>query len=212
MPITRDRPFIRLLTASGLALATMPLVALEPFTPALAASESAQSGEMKLLKLEVVGNARVPTATIDQAMTVSVGQRVTRSELAANFKAIVDVYRRANVGASFKQRMTIPRPGQVRVEYIIDEKAPPPPQALAVLHLDKVTFEGNKQIPDAKIQAAIPLHPGDVVSNASVISTQQAILALYKKAGVGVTITPSASYPQPNHAVVNYSIKEQNGG
>ncbi len=211
MRVKRDRLFMRMIMASSLSLAA-PALVLSTSGPVSAAGEAASTQEMKLLKLEIVGNKQVPTASIDQAMTVHVGERVTRADLAANFNSVVDVYRRANVGARFKQKLVIPRPGLVRVEYIIEEQAAPPPQAPAVLRLDKVTFEGNKRIADEKIEAAIPLKPGEAVSNAGVASTQQAIVALYKKANIGVKITPSATYPQPNHVVINYRIEEQPGG
>ena len=212
MRLKTDRLPLRVLLSSGLCLATIPALtpALLIPTAAHAAVDSSQS--MKLLKLAVTGNKQVPTSSIEQAMTLHVGERVTRADLATNFNAVVDVYRKANVGAKFKQKMTIPRPGQVRVEYIIEEQAPLPPQAPATLRLDQVTFEGNKKIPDATIRSAIPLKPGDIVTNDKVASTLRAIVGLYKKAGIGVKVTPSASYPQPNHAVVDYKIEEQAGG
>jgi outer membrane protein assembly factor BamA len=108
--------------------------------------------------------------------------------------------------------MTIPRPGQVTVAYVIEEQAAPPAQGPAVLRVDRVTFEGNKRVKSDAIQSAITLRPGDVVDDAKVGANMQAIMALYKKAGVGVKITPGASYPQPNHAVVDYRIEEKSAG
>ncbi len=204
-------PLYRMLLASGLSVAMPISFGLDVAGMAQAQAQSGSSQGMKLLKLTVTGNRQVPTATIEQAMTVSVGQKVTRADLAANFNAIVDVYRHANVGAGFKQKMTIPRPGQVRVEYMIEEQAPLPPQAPAVLRLDQVRFEGNKKVSSDTIRSAITLKPGDVVNNDGVVASMNAILAQYKKANVGVKITPSASYPQPNHAVVDYSIVESGG-
>ena len=207
--MTRKRLLVRALMASTLCAATAPGLGLV-VTPSAHAS-TASSRPMKLLKLTVVGNKQVPTSAIDQAMTVSVGQTVTKADLQANFQAIVGVYRHANVGASFKQKMTIPRPGLVRVEYLISEEAAPPPQAAAVLRLDKVTFEGNKHMSSDKIAAAIPLKPGDVVNDQNVTATAQAIVALYKKAGIGVKVTPNPSYPQPNHVILDYQIAETGG-
>ncbi len=195
---------VRIALASGLALASVPAL----ICPPPAAAQTVGKG-MKLLKLSVTGNKQVPTASIDSAMTISVGQKVTRADLAANLNAIIDVYRRANVGAGFKQKMTIPRPGQVLVEYMIEEQAAPPAQAPAVLRADKVTFEGNKQVKSDAIASVITIQPGAKLDEAMVSSNMQAILALYKKANVGVEITPSASYPQPNHAIVDYRIQEK---
>ncbi len=214
MPLTLDR-------ARAAAIACTVLLALAPAfrQPAWGQGSSAadsaapgvaqKGGSMRLLKLSVTGNQRVSIADIDSAMTISVGQRVTRADLAANLNAIVSVYRRANVGAGFKQKMTIPRPGQVLVAYMIEEQAAPGPQAPAVLHVDRVTFEGNKQIHSEAIQSAITLKPGDTVDTGKVSANMQAILALYKKAGVGAQITPSATYPQANHAVIDYRIEEK---
>ena len=208
----RRRLLVRVLIVSSLCVAIVPAGAIGLATPAHAQASAASSRPMKLLKLTVVGNQQVPISAIDQAMTVSVGQKVTKADLQANFQAILGVYRRANVGASFKQKMTIPRPGLVRVEYLITEEAPPPPQAAAVLRLDKITFEGNKQMSSEKIAGAIKLKPGDVINDQNVTATTQAIVALYKKAGIGVKVTPSPSYPQPNHVIVDYQIVETGGG
>lgn len=209
MSVKPDRRFVRLALASGLALTT--LATLHSGTSASAQAPSAVStGKgMKLLKITVTGNRRVPTADIMSAMTMSVGQTVRRADLQANLNAILDVYRRDNVGAGFRQKMTIPRPGQVLVTYMIEEQAAPPPQAATVLRTDRVTFEGNKQIKSDAIQSAITLKPGEPVDEARVSANMQAILALYKKAGIGVQITPSATYPQPNHAIVDYRIQEK---
>ncbi len=195
---------VRVALASALAWAAVPALV----NPAPAWAQTAGQG-MKLLKLSVTGNKQVSTESIDSAMTVSVGQKVTKADLAANLNAILGVYRKANVGAGFKQKMTIPRPGQVLVQYIIDEQAPLPPQAAPVLRADKATFEGNKQIKSDAIEQVITIKPGTPLDNPTVSSNMQAIMGLYKKANVGVQITPSVSYPQPNHAIVDYKIVEK---
>jgi outer membrane protein assembly factor BamA len=207
MSVKPDRPIIRMALASGLSLAS--LCAFNPGSTAQAQGTAPAGKGMKLLKLTVTGNKRVPTADITSAMTLGVGQKVTKADLAANLNAIVDVYRRANVGAGFKQKMTIPHPGQVLIAYIIEEQVAPPPQAAAVLRVDRVAIEGNKQIKSEAIQSAITLKPGDPLDEAKVSANMQAILALYKKAGIGVQITPSATYPQPNHAILGYRIQEK---
>ena len=178
MSLRPDRMRDRAALACGLSLALAAVLVPAAGRPAWAqtsgaadagASDGAQKGRgMKLLKVSVTGNQRVSTAAIESAMTISVGQRVTRADLAANLNAIVDVYRKANVGAGFKQKMTIPHPGQVLVAYMIDEQAPSSPQAAAVLRVDRVTFEGNKQVHSDAIQSAITLKPGDPVDTAKV--------------------------------------------
>jgi outer membrane protein assembly factor BamA len=216
MPVKFDRFRLRFAMVSGLCVALPAAAIVSAPAPSTAQESSASAAHsnqpMKLLKLSVSGNGRVPTADIDSAMTVRVGQKVTRADLQANLNAIVDVYRKANVGARCRLRLTIPRPGQASVAYMIEEQAAPVARASAVLRLDRVTFEGNKQIKSNIIGSAITLKPGDAVDDAEVRASQQAIMALYKKAGIGVKITPGASYPQPNHAIVDYRIEEQAGG
>lgn len=166
---------------------------------------------MKLQRIEVIGNHRVPTADIDSAMTVHVGQKITKADLAANENAVIDVYKHANVGASLRQRLTVQPSGAATVAYLITEQAAPAPQGPAVLRVDKVTVEGNNKITTDAIDSVITLHPGDIVDEAKVTANMQAILALYKKKNVGAQIVPSATYPQPNHAVVDYKITEHPG-
>jgi len=209
MSVKPDRLLVRLAVASVLSLGVLPGLAAITAVPAAAQTGASTSKGMKLLKLTVTGNKQVPTDAIEAGMTIHVGDKVTKADVAANMNAIVDVYRKANVGAGFKQKMTIPRPGQVIVAYMIEEQAAPPPQAAAVLQLDKVTFEGNKQVKSDTIQSAITLKPGQAVDEAAVSGNMKAIMALYKKANVGVQITPSATYPQPNHAVIDYKIEEK---
>lgn len=209
MSVKPDRLLVRIMLASALALVAQP-VSQVGLTVSARAQGTATTGKgMKLLKITVTGNRRVSTADINSAMTISIGQTVKRADLQSNLNAILDVYRKANVGASFKQKMTIPRPGQVLVAYMIEEQAAPPAQAAAVLRADRVTFEGNKQITSGAIQSVITIKPGDPVDEAKVSTNMQAIMALYKKAGIGVQITPGATYPQPNHAIVDYRIQEK---
>ncbi|TLU74487.1 hypothetical protein FE263_04765 [Lichenicoccus roseus] len=192
-PVKIDRLFVRAAMVTALAA-----------TPALAQAPKV----MKVQRIEVIGNHRVPTADIDNAMTVHVGDKVTKADLVANENAVVGVYQHANVGASLKQRLTIQPSGAVTVAYLITEQAAPAPQGPAVLRVDRVTVEGNSKVSTQEIDGVITLHPGDVVDEAKVSANMQAILALYKKKNIGVQIAPSATYPQPNHAVVDYKITE----
>ncbi len=181
---------------------------LSALAPAVASAQGVPS-VMKLQRIEVIGNHRVSTTDIDSAMTVHVGQKVTKADLMANESAVVDVYKHANVGASLRQRLTVQPSGAATVTYLITEQAAPAPQGPAVLRVDKVTVEGNSLITTDAIDSVITLHPGDAVDEAKVTANMQAILALYKKKNVGVQIAPSATYPQPNHAVVDYKITEK---
>ena len=209
MSVKSDRLLVRVVLASALTLVAQPALQTGMAASAQAQGAASTGKGMKLLKITVTGNHRVSTADISSAMTISVGQTVRRADLQSNLNAILDVYRKANVGASFKQKMTIPRPGQVLVAYMIEEQAAPPAQAAAVLRADRVTFEGNKQITSGAIQSVITIKPGDPVDEARVSTNMQAIMALYKKANIGVQITPGATYPQPNHAVIDYRIQEK---
>src|ERR1700712_5063008 len=97
MSVKLDRLLIRSAMASGLSLSlSLPLatvagvstaMVVSATAPSLAeetASAAAHSNQpMKLLKLSVSGNQRVPAADIDSAITVRVGQKVTRADLQA---------------------------------------------------------------------------------------------------------------------------------
>ena len=202
-----DRPSIRAALASGILLAALPAGLLA--APSAACAQAAADQGIKLLRISIVGNHRVPTADIRRALPVHAGETVSKADLLAGMNAIVDVYRKANVGASFKARMTAPHPGEAAVTYLIQEQAAPAAQAAAVLRLDKVTFEGNKKVASDAIASVLTLKPGEVVSDAAVSANRDAILALYKKKNVGAQITPEATYPQPNHVVLDYRIEEK---
>jgi len=205
LPLARAALPLARAALGGLLL--LPPAGLLASAPRLALA--AQPASMKLVRVTVSGNHQVPTAAIRRAMTIHPGETVTRADLQANLNAIVDVYRKANVGASFKQRLTISPNGRTDVAYLIAEQAPQAAPAPAVLRVDHVTFEGNKAVSSDAIRSVITLRPGQPVSNADVAANMQAIMQLYRKKNVGVTITPNASYPAPNQAVIDYRIAEK---
>ncbi len=77
--------------------------------------------------------------------------------------------------------------------------------------LDKVIISGNKQVPSATLNAALAEKPGTQVTKDDIIADQDNILAVYKKANVGMGIKvllATKTVRNVPHAEVTFKIVE----
>ena len=74
--------------------------------------------------------------------------------------------------------------------------------------LQKVTFQGNRQVPTDELQAALPIQPGDKLDQSGVQSELDAISAVYSKHNVGVGISQRLS-ALGKKASITYTLTEQ---
>ena len=74
--------------------------------------------------------------------------------------------------------------------------------------LQKVTFQGNSQVPTGELQAALPVQPGDPLDQAGVQSELDAIGDVYRKHNVGVGISQRLA-TLGKKASITYTLTEQ---
>ena len=188
-----------LLAGAATSLATLP-------TPARAQS----SASYTLRRVTFVGNNQVPSAELQAALPYGVGQKVDHDGLQANMDAISGVYRKHNVGANISQRMTAT--GHVAtITYTFAEQAPVVPTVTHVgITADTVTVAGNSRIKTADILTASGIRPGGAVTTQSIQAAQTAIVALYKKANIGSTVSSDwTNAAQPQHVNLVFKIVEK---
>ncbi len=188
-------------TAIPAALTTLPLA-----TPARAQSGASYT----LRRVTFVGNAQVPSAELQAALPYQAGQTIDHDALQANMDAISGVYRRHNVGANISQRMTATGHAAT-ITYTFAEQAPVAPTVTHVgITADTVTASGNSRIKTADILAASGIRPGGPVTTQSIQAAQTAIVALYKKANIGSTVSSDwTNAAQPQHVNLVFRIVEK---
>ena len=72
--------------------------------------------------VSITGNKQVPTDKLAAAIHVHAGAPVTNEDLAADVRAIQQVYKDADVGMTLQPDATYPQPNHVVIVYKITEK------------------------------------------------------------------------------------------
>ena len=169
------------------------------------------TGPYTLDKVVFQGNTQVPTADLLAALPIQPGQQIDRSGLQRDADAVAALYQKRNVGANITTRMTVVR-RRADVTYILAEQAPVAPIVRHVgVTADTVSVSGNSKVSTADILAAANIRPGQVVTNAQISAAQTAIVALYKKANVGVTVNTDWTDVSPQHVAMVFKIVEKSG-
>ncbi|MBS4074331.1 hypothetical protein KGY14_03890 [Ameyamaea chiangmaiensis] len=194
----------------GLSLAIGGLAATA-LTPSVSfAAPPAADAPLKLNKLTVTGNAKVATSDIMAAVPFHVGDTVTQTQIMDGLHDVMAVYEKNKVNARFGQSLKFIDNKKVEVTWAVsDEQAVTnaPAQALVV---EAVNFTGNKKVSSADLTAATKLRPGSEVTQDTYAADQAAIVALYKKKGVGVKVSSAAAQPHNDNRVdITYTLEEQ---
>ena len=168
------------------------------------------TGTYTLNKVTFQGNAQVPTADLQAALPIQPGQQIDQAGLQQDADAVQALYQKRNVGASITTRLTVFHKTKADVTYVFAEQAPVAP---VVHHIgvtaDTVSVTGNSKISTSDILAAANIKPGSIVTNAQISAAQSAILALYKKANVGVTVNTDWTNVSPQHIAMVFKIAEK---
>ena len=189
------------------------------------------TGTYTLGKVAFQGNAQVPTADLQAALPVQPGQRIDQAGMQQDADAVAAVYQKHNVGASITTKITVLHKTRAEITYVFAEQAPIAP---IVRHIgvtaDSVSVTGNTKVSTADILAAPPagvapppntraapaqrgpapgIKPGQVVTNPEITAAQTAIVALYKKANVGVAVNTDWTNVSPQHVAMVFKITEK---
>ncbi|WP_342628137.1 POTRA domain-containing protein [Nguyenibacter vanlangensis] len=197
--------------ALAVTVATGTAAAVLPQTAAFAAAPPAPNAPLKLKSLVVTGNKQVTTDEILAAIPFHQGDTVTRNQIDAAVQDVMGVYQKKNVGLKFGEKLKFAG-NAVNIQWIIEEQAPQAPAAPAALVVDKIVFEGNKKISSDDLAAAIPLHAGSPIDQASMAAAQTAVQKLYQKRDITASIQAVPTQPQgDNHVILTFQISEKSG-
>ncbi len=192
----------------GVALAGAALaIVLQAPVPARAADPA---GTYTLSKVTFQGNAQVPTAELQAALPIQPGETIDHAGLQQDADAVAAVYQKHNVGAHMTTRLTVRGKTRAEVTYSFAEQAAVAP---IVQHIgvtaDSVSVTGNSKVSTADILAAANIKPGQEVTNPEISAAQAAIVALYKKANVGVSVSTDWTNVSPQHVAMTFKVGEK---
>jgi outer membrane protein assembly factor BamA len=97
----------------------------------------------------------------------------------------------------------------LRAALLLSSFAPGLAWADTTYSLDKVTIQGNVKVPSDTLNAVVQEKAGTNVTKEQIIADQDAILATYKKANVGMAIKVLLKTVGTKHAEVTFLIDEK---
>lgn len=74
--------------------------------------------------------------------------------------------------------------------------------------IDSINFSGNSEVTTAQLAQAMALKPGDKISKEKMKSDLDHIVAVYRKAGHNLSVSPDISHPAPGHVAIEIKIDE----
>jgi hypothetical protein len=78
--------------------------------------------------------------------------------------------------------------------------------------IDSITYAGNSKISTASLAAGSSLKAGTIISKELVGAEIERIVALYRKAGYDLAISPRVDHPAAGHVTVKFLIDENGKG
>ncbi len=162
------------------------------FAGAAAAPASAQltRGQQTIRSITVEGNQRIESSTVISYLTIQPGDPFDPAGLDTSLKVLFATGLFADV--SFEQR------GAVLVVNVVENPV-----------INRVIFEGNRAIKDAKLQEEIEAQPRSIFTRARAQADTQRLIELYRRSGrFAATITPKVVEQPQNRVDVVFEIAE----
>jgi len=78
--------------------------------------------------------------------------------------------------------------------------------------IDAVSYSGNHRISTAKLEKESVIKLGAPISRALVGDEIRRVIALYKQAGLDLSISPNIQHPAAGHVTVEFQINEEGKG
>lgn len=86
--------------------------------------------------------------------------------------------------------------------------APPSAGAQDSPVIDKIQFTGNTEVSSAELAKVMKLKAGDTISREKMHADLDSIVALYRKKGHNLSVSPDISHPADGHVAINIKIDE----
>lgn len=148
----------------------------------------AQSGLIR--EIEVEGNNRIETATVNAYLTVAPGDSYDIQKINSSLKALFSTGLFADVSFSFNQ-------GILRVNVVENPI------------INRIAFEGNQRLDDDTLSAELQLRPRVVYTRTKVQADVQRILELYRRSGrFAATVEPKVIQLDQNRVDLAFEIDE----
>jgi outer membrane protein insertion porin family len=148
----------------------------------------AQSGLIR--DIEVEGNNRIETATVNAYLTVAPGDSYDIQKINSSLKALFSTGLFADVSFSFDQ-------GILRVNVVENPI------------INRIAFEGNQRLKDDTLSAELQLRPRVVYTRTKVQADVQRILELYRRSGrFAATVEPKVIQLDQNRVDLAFEIDE----
>ena len=148
----------------------------------------AQSGLIR--DIEVEGNNRIETATVNAYLTVASGDSYDIQKINSSLKALFSTGLFADVSFSFNQ-------GILRVNVVENPI------------INRIAFEGNQRLKDDTLSAELQLRPRVVYTRTKVQADVQRILELYRRSGrFAATVEPKVIQLDQNRVDLAFEIDE----
>lgn len=148
----------------------------------------AQSGLIR--DIEVEGNNRIETGTVNAYLTVAPGDSYDVQKINSSLKALFSTGLFADVSFSFNQ-------GILRVNVVENPI------------INRIAFEGNRRLKDDTLSAELQLRPRVVYTRTKVQADVQRILELYRRSGrFAATVEPKVIQLDQNRVDLAFEIDE----
>jgi outer membrane protein insertion porin family len=148
----------------------------------------AQSGLIR--DIEVEGNNRIETATVNAYLTVAPGDSYDVQKINSSLKALFSTGLFADVSFAFNQ-------GILRVNVVENPI------------INRIAFEGNQRLKDDTLSSELQLRPRVVYTRTKVQADVQRILELYRRSGrFAATVEPKVIQLDQNRVDLAFEIDE----
>ncbi|WP_297003480.1 MULTISPECIES: outer membrane protein assembly factor BamA [unclassified Thalassospira] len=148
----------------------------------------AQSGIIR--DIEVEGNNRIESATVNAYLTVAPGDSYDIQKINSSLKALFSTGLFADVSFSFNQ-------GILRVNVVENPI------------INRIAFEGNQRLDDETLGAELQLRPRVVYTRTKVQADVQRVLELYRRSGrFAATVEPKVIQLDQNRVDLAFEIDE----
>ena len=160
------------------------------FTTWMDPSAFAQEAGGTVAKIEVQGNQRIEQATIDNYLSLRVGDRITDEKIDESLKTLF--------ATGLFEDVRVDRQGSTIVVAVVENPI-----------INQVAFEGNDRITDEVLSPEVQLAPRTVFTRARVQAAVTRILDIYRASGrYGAAVDPKVIDLDQNRVDVVFEIKE----
>lgn len=187
---------LKAIVATTVLMFASPAVYADPDPFAMPASQTADAPAHETLNhIEIRGNQRVENSTILTYLNLKEGSEVTQDELDTALKNLFAT------GFFADASITKSEPGANKLDITVNVVENP--------IIDRVVFEGNKEMEDKDLEAELELKPRAIYTRTKLQNDVKRILNIYRRSGrYSAQVDPKVVQLDQNRLDLVYEIKE----